>query len=76
MGWSPDKRRYFGAKEALVISENRLNREFSASRPNEKWVTDITYLPIQGRFYYLSAIIDLFNNEVIAYRISKRNNIR
>lgn len=70
------KRGYFGAKEALVISENRLNREFSASRPNEKWVTDITYLPIQGRFYYLSAIIDLFNNEVIAYRISKRNNVR
>ncbi|PEK98052.1 IS3 family transposase [Bacillus sp. AFS017336] len=38
------KWKYFGRKELNVVSENKLNREFSATRPNEKWVTDITCL--------------------------------
>ncbi|MBP1154853.1 transposase [Paenibacillus sp. PvR052] len=38
------KRPYYGRQEAYVISKNTLNRDFQASRPNEKWVTDITYL--------------------------------
>ncbi|UYZ14564.1 IS3 family transposase [Brevibacillus sp. WF146] len=70
------KRKFFGRKEQVVISENKLNRDFIASRPNEKWVTDITYLIFNGRRLYLSVIYDLFNNEVVAYRISKRNDIR
>ena len=43
------KRPYYGKKEAYVISENHLNREFQASKPNEKWVTDITYLIFNGQ---------------------------
>lgn len=31
-------------KEAYVISDKHLNRDFQASKPNEKWVTDITIL--------------------------------
>jgi len=38
------KRPYYGKKEHYVISDNYLNRDFYASKPNEKWVTDITYL--------------------------------
>jgi transposase InsO family protein len=38
------KRPYYGKKEPYVISDNHLNRGFHASKPNEKWVTDITYL--------------------------------
>lgn len=34
------RRPFFGKKETYVTSENYLNREFSASKPNEKWVTD------------------------------------
>jgi transposase InsO family protein len=70
------KRKYFGHKEKVVISENKLNREFTASRPNEKWVTDITYVIFNGRRLYLSVIYDLFNNEVVAYKISKRNDLQ
>ncbi|OZB89963.1 hypothetical protein CJP46_36010, partial [Paenibacillus sp. XY044] len=70
------KKPYFGKKEAYVISENILNREFHAARPLEKWVTDITYLPFGQSFLYLSTIYDLYNNEVIAYKISPRNDIR
>lgn len=69
------KRPYYGRQEAYVISTNTLNREFQASRPNEKWVTDITYLPIHNKFLYLSTIFDLFNNEVVTYKISFRNDL-
>ena len=70
------KRKFFGYKEKAVVSENRLNREFSASRLNEKWVTDITYIPFNGQRLYLSVIYDLFDNEVVAYKISKRNDLK
>ncbi|WP_353838987.1 MULTISPECIES: IS3 family transposase [unclassified Bacillus cereus group] len=44
-----------------MISENHLNREFQASKPNEKWVTDITYLIFNGQRLYLSAIAECFH---------------
>lgn len=53
------KRPYYGKKEPYVISDNHLNRDFHASKPNEKWVTDITYLIFNGQKLYLSAIKDL-----------------
>ncbi|QWH64199.1 IS3 family transposase (plasmid) [Bacillus mycoides] len=70
------KRPYYGKKEAYVISENHLNREFQASKPNEKWVTDITYLIFNGQRLYLSAIKDLYNNENVAYETSRRNDLK
>ncbi|MGQ8815298.1 DDE-type integrase/transposase/recombinase [Bacillus sp. NA_165.1] len=39
---------------------------------NEKWVTDITYLPLGREMLYLSSNMDLCNNEIIAYEISNR----
>lgn len=70
------KRPYYGKKEAYVISSNLLNRNFHAFRPSEKWVTDITYLIFNGQRLYLSAIKDLYNNEIIAYQISRRNDLK
>ncbi len=70
------KRPYYGKKEAYVISGNHLNRQFQASRPNEKWVTDITYLIFNGQKLYLSAIKDLYNNEIVSYHISRRNDLK
>jgi putative transposase len=70
------KRPYYGKKEAYVISDNHLNRDFKASKPNEKWVTDITYLIFNGQKLYLSAIKDLYNNEIVAYEISRRNDLK
>lgn len=68
------KRRFFG-KQSSVVHPNRLDRKFSADAPNEKWVTDITYLPFGKHFLYLSAIQDLYNNEVVAHHISNRNDL-
>lgn len=68
------KRKNFGKKGSIVF-ENRLNRDFSSNTPLKKLVTDITYVPTTDGFIYLSAIQDLFNNEVVAYHISPRNDL-
>ncbi|WP_419393611.1 IS3 family transposase [Cytobacillus praedii] len=64
------KRQKYINGESNIIVENILNRNFKAERPNEKWVTDITYLPYGSSMLYVSTIMDLYNNEIIAYTIS------
>ncbi|WP_140159131.1 DDE-type integrase/transposase/recombinase, partial [Bacillus thuringiensis] len=44
-----------------------------ATHPNEALVTDITYLRFQEGFRYLSVVQDIYNNEVVSWKISKRN---
>ena len=51
------------------IVPNLLARDFTASKPLEMLVTDITYLPFGQSMMYLSSILDLFNGEIIAYTI-------
>jgi transposase InsO family protein len=53
------------------IAPNLLNRCFQANNPGEKYATDITYIPIPNGMTYLSAAIDLYNNEVVEYKVSK-----
>lgn len=54
------------------IADNLLKRDFKATKPNQKWVTDVTEFSLFGTKVYLSPIIDLFNGEVISYNISDR----
>ncbi|MFD3450481.1 IS3 family transposase, partial [Microbacteriaceae bacterium 4G12] len=56
------------------IADNRLNRDFTAKRPLQKLVTDITYLPFGQKQLYLSSIQDVFNGEIIAYSIGDCQN--
>lgn len=63
------------AKTAGHIYENILNREFKAAKRFNKRVTDVKEFRMGQTKLYLSAIMDLFNNEIIAYAISKRNDI-
>ena len=53
------------------ICDNLLNRDFKATSPNQKWVTDVTEFKVNGIKLYLSLIIDLFNGEVISYDLSR-----
>ena len=53
------------------IAENLLDRDFSAQAPGEKWVSDITYVPVGGKWIYLTVVIDLFDRKVIGWAISK-----
>ncbi|MEH7413849.1 IS3 family transposase [Neobacillus drentensis] len=54
------------------IAPNILERDFHASKPNEKWVTDVTEIHLHGEKLYLSPILDLYNGEIIAYNIEHR----
>lgn len=54
------------------IAENHLNREFKASRPEQKWVTDITEFNVQGKKLYLSPIMDLYNREIVSFALADR----
>ena len=48
---------------------NVLNREFTATAPNQKWVTDITYLATAAGWVYLAAVIDLFSRRVVGWSV-------
>ncbi|MDO6632234.1 hypothetical protein Q4580_20595 [Bacillus thuringiensis] len=50
-----------------------LNREFKDRQQNEALVTHITYLQLQEGFRYLSVVQDIYNNEVVSWKIPKRN---
>ncbi|WP_144429868.1 IS3 family transposase [Exiguobacterium chiriqhucha] len=63
------KRKWKSQGESIVIAPDLLKRDFTASRPNKKWVADITYIQYGGTTKYLSTIIDLFNNEIVAYKL-------
>ena len=62
--------------EVGKTAPNILNREFKASRPNQKWATDVTEFKVADRKAYLSPIIDMFNGEIIAYTISDRPDLK
>jgi len=51
---------------------NVLNRQFSADKPHQKWVTDVTEFKIAGEKLYLSPVLDLYNGEVVAYQMAHR----
>lgn len=70
------KKRPFAGRKPSVIFENVLAREFTAEQPIQKLVTDITYVRVGDNFVYLSAILDLFNNEIIAWEVSARNDLK
>ena len=55
---------------------NVLNRDFSADRPNQKWVTDISYIKTSEGFLYLSVIRDLYDNSIVAYKTAKEQSIK
>jgi len=69
------KRRFFG-KQVSVVNPNRLDRNFQADRPLQKLVTDITFIRVNEKFFYLSAVQDLFNNEILSWHISERNDLK
>lgn len=58
------------SKHDLPIAENRLNQEFTASRPNEKWVTDITYVWTKEGWLYLAVVLDLFSRKVVGWSMN------
>ena len=63
-------------EKARIVSDNVLARNFSASRPLQKLVTDVSYVCCQEGRMYLSVIKDLYDNSIIAYQISPFNDLK
>ncbi len=61
---------------SIHVFDNLLDRNFSAEEHGKKWVTDITYIPTPQGTLYLSAIMDLYDRSIVAYRMSTRNDCK
>ncbi len=58
------------SKHSLAISENILDRKFSAEKPAQKWVSDITYISTLEGWLYLTTVIDLYDRKIIGWSLS------
>jgi putative transposase len=64
------------SRHTLPIADNILNRDFTTTGPNQKWVGDITYIPTHEGWLYLAVVIDLYSRKVIGWSMSHRINKR
>ena len=69
------RKKYQHCGEYLHRYPNLLDRDFHAVRPNQKWVTDISYIKTGQGFLYLSVIRDLYDNSIVAYKTGTEQNI-
>ena len=69
------RKKYRNYGDYLHKYPNLLNRDFSAERPNQKWVTDISYIHTKQGVLYLSVIRDLYDNSIVAYKTGTEQNI-
>ena len=69
------KRQWQNLGQQLHRYKNLLNRNFQASKPNEKWVTDISYIHTKEGVLYLSMIRDLYDNSIVAYKTATRQTV-
>ena len=61
--------------EQGTVAPNLLNREFTAEKPNQKWVTDVTEFRLFGQKLYLSPIFDLCSGDIVTYTLSDSPNL-
>jgi transposase InsO family protein len=60
------------SEHGLPVAENLLEQRFTATHPNQVWVTDITYIPTGEGWLYLSGIKDLHTCEIVGYALGER----
>ena len=54
-----------------AIAQNKLERNFNAEKPDQKWASDITYIPTLEGWLYLAVVIDLFSRKVIGWSMNE-----
>ena len=55
------------SKHGLPVAENKLNQQFQATKPNEKWATDLTYIWTKEGWLYLAVVLDLYSRKVVGW---------
>lgn len=61
------------SRHSLASAKNLLNREFDVEMPNEKWVSDVTFIPTREGWLYLATIMDLYSRKIIGWSMGKSN---
>ena len=69
------RKKYRRCTDVIHKYPNLLNRSFKADRPNQKWVTDISYIHTAQGVLYLSIIRDLYDNSIVSYKTSTTQNV-
>jgi transposase InsO family protein len=59
------------SKHSYPVAPNLLNRQFEAARPNEKWLTDITYIPTKEGWLYLATVLDVCSRRVVGWAMDR-----
>lgn len=70
------RKKFHYCSQYLHRYPNILNRDFTAERPNQKWVTDISYIRTSEGFLYLSVIRDLYDNSIVAYKTAREQSVK
>lgn len=60
------------SKHSLPVAPNLLEQQFEAEKPNEKWVSDITYVWTEEGWLYLAAVMDLYSRQIVGWALSER----
>jgi putative transposase len=60
------------SKHALPVHPNTLNQQFSAQRPNQVWMSDITYVSTQEGWVYVASVMDLFSRKIVGWHADSR----
>ncbi|WP_089849817.1 IS3 family transposase [Klebsiella quasipneumoniae] len=58
--------------EISIVSPNRFQRQFNPDAPDERWVTDITYIRTHEGWLYLAVVVDLFSRKIIGWSMQSR----
>jgi len=56
----------------LAVAETLLSQDFTAAGPNEKWVSDVTYVATDEGWLYLAVVLDLYSRLVVGWAMSER----
>ena len=74
-GLAPKRRRAnkstTDSKHDMPVSKNKLGRKFNANKPNEVWVSDITYVETHEGWLYLTVFLDLFSRRIVGWSMSQ-----
>jgi putative transposase len=54
------------------VAANRLKRDFTATRPDQKWLADITYIRLAAGWLYLAVVLDCFSRRIVGWSLSRR----
>ena len=58
------------SKHQFPVFDNKLNRNFKVTELGKVWVSDITYIKVNQKWYYLTTIMDLADRQILSYSIS------